>query len=154
MYFYVLSPHHKGFWMSIKPAFFVTRSVWMCLLKATSALHLVFKINRAAMFPPKPLYSSEPRAGSRVSSRHFWSGHRLHFCTSAHRREAKCCERRGQSPRQSEDWTGPWVAAGSGRLSYLGLLEARVLRCRFEPQGDTCSLSPGCLGCSHRGNLE
>lgn len=73
---------------------------------------------------------------------YFWSGNQLHFCASAHRREAKCCARWGQSQRQSRDWTGPRVAAGASRLSYLGLLEARVLRCRFEQRWDTCSFVP------------
>ncbi|TNN65605.1 hypothetical protein EYF80_024134 [Liparis tanakae] len=40
----------------------------------------------------------------------------------------------------------PRVAAGAGRMSYLGPSEARVLRRRFEQQRDTLALlSPGTL---------
>lgn len=62
-----------------------------------------------------PLKSQRRR--SRASFWYFRSGHQSHFCTSARRREAKCCGRRGQSPKTEAGLSGAleWQLDAVGR---------------------------------------
>lgn len=118
--------------------------------------HLFLKTDE----PSKSIFRSRNQSSRRRDYRHLSlsplfrsKGKELRFilvflevgigCISAHRPTGERPPEMGPVSETEPGLNGaPRVAAGASRPSYLGLLEARVLRCRFERQRDTRPFVP------------